>query len=337
MSGSGVAVSTGRRLIEECREKALRLDPVSEQEAIELLELPPENIMDLIAAADAVRRKHKGASISLCSIVNARSGLCSEDCAFCPQYSGHDADVPEYGLMKSGEIVKAANEAIGNGAMKFGIVTSGKGPNDRAGDFELILESIREMKGKVGIHRCASLGVINEEEAVALKEAGLQEFHHNLETARSFYPNICSTRSYDENVATIEAARNAGLRLCSGGIFGMGENNEQRIEMAVELRRLEVGSIPLNFLNPIEGTKLENAKPLTPLEILSIIAVYRLFLPERDLKVAGGREVNLRDVQSFIFFAGANSTMLGNYLTTRGRKAEDDIKMVEDLGLEVGS
>jgi len=187
----------------------------------------------------------------------------------------------------------------------------------------------------VDVHRCASLGVINEEQALALKEAGLQEFHHNLETARSFYPNVCTTRSYDENAASVRAAKSAGLRVCSGGIFGMGENNRQRIELAEELRDLGVDSIPLNFLNPIKGTKLENAKPLRPIEILKIIAVYRLFLPDRDLKVAGGREANLRDMQSFIFFAGANSTMVGNYLTTKGRDAAADLKMIEDLEMEV--
>jgi biotin synthase len=323
-----------RKLIERCREKALNLEPLSQQEGVELLNLPSWCIMDLMASADAVRRKHKGTVINLCSIVNARSGRCPENCSFCSQSVWNDSSVPEYRLMNSEEIIEAAKDAKHNGARKFGIVTSGKGPGSVNGDFDAILKTIGEMKERLDMHRCASLGVITKEEAVALKEAGLLEFHHNLETARSFYPQICTTRSYDENVATVEAAKSAGLKVCSGGIFGMGETNGQRIEMAEELRRLEVESIPLNFLSPVEGTKLAGVPRLKPLEILSIIAVYRLYLPDRDIKVAGGREVNLRDVQSFIFFAGANSTMLGNYLTTKGRAAEDDVRMIEDLGLE---
>ncbi|MDH5542503.1 MAG: biotin synthase BioB [Nitrospinota bacterium] len=324
-----------RKLIESCRESALRNEKISEQDALELITLPREHIMDLIAAADAVRRKHKGNRISLCSIVNARSGRCGEDCAFCPQSVFSKSESPEYALMGADEIVSAAEKAIGDGAHKFGIVTSGKGPEKNNGDFEKIIASIRSMKQNVGIHRCASLGVIDSEQAVALKEAGLDEFHHNLETARSFYPKICSTRDYDENVATIAAAKSAGLRVCCGGILGMGETPVQRIELASELRELGVDSIPLNFLNPVEGTKLEKSERLKPLEVLQIIAVFRLFLPDRDIKVAGGREVNLRDLQSWMFFAGANSTMVGNYLTTTGRNAEDDVRMVEDLGLEV--
>ncbi len=323
-----------RKLIERCREKALNLEPLSTKEGVELLNLPSEDIMDLMAAADAVRRKHKGTVINLCSIVNARSGRCAENCAFCSQSAWNDSEVPEYRLMNSDEIIDAAKDAKNNGARKFGIVTSGRGPGSVNGDFDAILKTLGEMKERLDMHRCASLGLITKEEAVALKEAGLLEFHHNLETARSFYPQICTSRSYDDNVATVEAAKSAGLKVCSGGIFGMGETNEHRIEMAEELRRLEVESIPLNFLSPVEGTKLAGAPRLKPLEILSIIAVYRLYLPDRDIKVAGGREVNLRDAQSFIFFAGANSTMLGNYLTTKGRAAEDDVRMIEDLGLE---
>ena len=324
-----------RELINLCREKALALQEVSGSEALELLSLSPEYTMDLLAAADAVRRKHKGTAISLCSVVNARSGRCEEDCAFCAQSAFSKADSPAYPLMESGSVINAAQEAVVSGAHKFGVVTSGKGPGKANGDFKGIVESLKAIKDNVDIHRCASLGVVTREEAVALKEAGLQEFHHNLETARSFYPSICTTRSYDENVETVKAVKAAGLRICCGGIFGMGESAEQRIELAEEFRSLKVDSVPLNFLNPIKGTKLENAPALRPLEILQIIAVYRLFLPDTDIKVAGGREVNLRDLQSFIFFAGANSTMVGNYLTTSGRSSDDDLKMVADLGLDV--
>lgn len=329
------AVSTGRELIGRCEEKALRGEQVTPDEALELLNLPSDLVMPLMAAADRVRRYYKGNAISLCSIVNARSGRCPEDCAFCSQSVFHTSEIPEYDLMETEELIAAAGDAVKNGAHKFGIVTSGKGVEAQTGDIEKICGSIREMKSRLPVHRCASLGVISVEEARALKEAGLDEFHHNLETARSFYPNVCTTRPYDENVDSLRAAKQAGLRVCGGGIFGMGEDNRQRIELAEELRELGVDSIPLNFLNPVKGTKLENVKPLRPLEILNIIAVYRLFLPDKDIKVAGGREVNLRGLQSFIFFAGANSTMVGNYLTTKGRDAAEDLRMIADLELEV--
>jgi biotin synthase len=326
---------SGEELIARCRDKALRLDPVTPEEGLRLMELSSEFVMPLMAAADKVRRFYKGNDVSLCSIINARSGRCPEDCAFCSQSVHSTSEVPEYALVDGETIINSAKLSLANGAHKFGIVTSGKGAATREGEFMELVERVAEMREQVNIHRCASLGVINEVEALALKEAGLQEFHHNLETARSFYPNICGTRDYDENVATIKAVRKAGLRVCCGGIFGMGESPAQRIELAEELRELKVDSIPLNFLNPIKGTRLENANHLRPLEILKIIAVFRLYLPDKDLKVAGGREVNQRDLQSFMFFAGANSTMVGNYLTTTGRDAAQDLKMIEDLELVV--
>ena len=322
-------------LIHDCMEKALRDEPLTAAEALEIVNLHSDYVMPLMAAADRVRRFYKGNRVSLCSVINARSGRCPEDCAFCPQSAHASSQVPAYDLVDGGTITKAASEALSNGAHKFGIVTSGKGAATRAGEFSELLGRIRDMRDTVGIHRCASLGVITEGEALALKEAGLQEFHHNLETARGFYSNICSTRSYDENVESVRAAKKAGLRVCCGGILGMGESPEQRVEFAEELRRLGVDSIPLNFLNPIKGTALENQPPLKPLEILKIIAFFRLYLPKTDIKVAGGREVNLRGLQSFIFFAGANSAMVGNYLTTSGRAAADTLEMIADLELEV--
>ncbi len=327
-------MTSPEQLIERCREKALRLEPVSPGEGLELMLLPSEQIMPLMAAADKVRRRHKGNRISLCSIINARSGRCPEDCAFCSQSVHATSLIPEYGLVDSETIIASARNSLANKAHKFGLVTSGRGPQTREGEFDEILDRLREVGKNAPIHRCASLGVITEEQGRALKKAGLDEFHHNLETARSFYPSVCTTRDYDENVAAVRAARSAGLRVCSGGIFGMGETPEQRVELAEELRSLGVDSIPLNFLNPVSGTRLQNAAPLRPLEILKIIAVYRLYLPDKDIKVAGGREANLRDLQSFMFFAGANSTMVGNYLTTKGRDPAEDLQMIRDLELE---
>ncbi len=191
------------------------------------------------------------------------------------------------------------------------------------------------MKDEVNIQRCASLGIIDEATARRLKDAGVEEYHHNLETARSFFPNICTTHDYEEDVATVRAVKSAGLKACCGGIFGMGESREQRIEMAFTIKELDVDSIPMNFLNPIKGTQLENAEPMAPFEILKTIAVYRLIFPDKDIKLAGGREKNLRDLQCMMFAAGANSTMIGNYLTTFGRPASEDLQMINDLGLTV--
>ncbi len=323
--------------IRECEAKALADNPLGWDEAVSLMGLDSSYIFDLIAAANRVRRHYKGDEVSLCSIINAKSGKCPEDCAFCSQSVHATSDIPEFDMVSREAIIDGARDAIKSGAHKFGIVTSGYGFANGNGETDLdqILGAVTEMKNGVGVHRCASLGVIDEEAALKLKNAGLLEYHHNLETARSFFPSICSSHDYEDDVATVKAVKAAGLRICCGGIFGMGESVEQRVELAFTLKELDVDSVPLNFLNPIEGTKLEKVEPLAPLEILKIIAAYRMILPAKDIKVAGGREKNLRDLQSLIFAAGANSTMVGNYLTTHGRSANEDLRMISDLGLTV--
>ena len=181
---------------------------------------------------------------------------------------------------------------------------------------------------------CASLGLLDIDTALRYKKAGLKNYHHNLETSESFFKNICSTHSYKESIETVRIAKKTGFRVCSGGIFGMGETPQQRVELAFTLKELDVDCIPMNFLNPISGTPLENMPPMKPLEILKTIAVYRFILPQKDIIICGGREINLRDLQSFMFVAGANGTMLGNYLTTKGRAAKEDLQMIKDLGLD---
>jgi biotin synthase len=326
-----------RSFIRRMEEKALFNIPLTADEALEVLRLSDESVFDLIATADRVRRQYKGTEISLCSIINAKSGHCPEDCAFCSQSAHANADAPVFDFVGAGKVVEGAKAAMANGAHKFGIVTSGYGYSGAGPKAEIdqVTRAIEAMKAGVGIHRCASLGIIDEEAAVALREAGLDEYHHNLETARSFFPNICTTHDYDEDVATVLAVKAAGLRVCCGGIFGLGESDEQRVELAMTLKELDVDSVPINFLNPIKGTRLENAEPIPPLDILKIIAMFRLILPDKDLKVAGGREKNLRDLQGLMFAAGANSTMVGNYLTTLGRPAEADLQLIADLGLTV--
>ncbi|MBI4665626.1 MAG: biotin synthase BioB [Nitrospinae bacterium] len=326
-----------REFINHVERKALANQPLTWDEAVGVMKTSPDNIFDLIASANRIRRKFKGVEISLCSIINAKSGGCPEDCAFCAQSVHSSADSPRFNLVSTDAILDGARSALSAGAHKYGIVTSGYGYTGASGKNELdsILTAVRKMKETVGIHRCASLGILDESTAMELKNAGVLEYHHNLETARSFFPQICSTHDYEEDVETVRVVKRAGLRACCGGIFGMGETPEQRVELAFTLKELDVDSIPLNFLNPIKGTKLENMPPLKPFEILTIIAAYRMILPDKDIKVAGGREKNLRDLQSLMFAAGANSTMVGNYLTTCGRPAEDDLQLIADLELTV--
>ncbi len=306
------------------------------REARTILETRPEEVFHLLASANDVRRHFKGETLDLCGIVNAKSGACPEDCGFCSQSVHHKSDVPVYGLLREEEIVSRAREARDMGAQRFGIVTSGPGIENED-DFETICASIRSISRGTALGRCASLGSLDDSQLEQLKAAGLQSIHHNIETAESFFENICTTHTYGDRVRMIKAAKDMGFKVCSGGIFGMGESPEQRVEMALALRELNVDSIPLNFLNPVPGTRLEKAEPLAPLEILNIIAMFRLLLPDKDIRVCGGRERNLRSLQPLMFAAGANGTMVGNYLTTQGRDFKEDLQMIADLGLEAGN
>ncbi|UCD84194.1 MAG: biotin synthase BioB [Deltaproteobacteria bacterium] len=321
-------------LLKEIEEKVLNEIPLGSQEVSSLTSLDGSDLFELFALANRLRERYHGNEIRLCSIINAKSGLCPEDCAFCAQSLHSRTDIDTYPLVEAREIMTAAQEAQGNGAVEFSIVTSGYGIKDEK-EMSNICRALRELKEGASLERCASLGVLDRAALRRLKEAGLQRFHHNLETARSFFSKICTTHEYEEDIETVRVAKKVGLKVCCGGIFGLGESWEQRIELALTLRELGVDSVPLNFLNPIKGTKLESANNLTPRECLEIIALYRLLLPEKDVLVCGGREVNLRDLQSLMFFAGANGTMTGNYLTTPGRSPREDRQLIEDLGLRI--
>ncbi|MBN2287814.1 MAG: biotin synthase BioB [Candidatus Glassbacteria bacterium] len=288
----------------------------------------------LIAVTDRLRRSHSGNRIRLCSIVNARSGGCPEDCAFCAQSARHGTRVERYPLLPAERLIEAAVNARHSGAGEFSIVTSGRslGNGRQLTTVETALKEIGDRCS--GIQRCASLGRVEPRLLERLKAAGLDCFHHNLEACREFFPRICTTHSYQDRVEMVRLARAAGLRVCSGGIFGMGESPDQRVALALELAALEVDSVPLNFLHPIPGTPLENVCRLTPHECLRIIAMFRLVLPDKDIIVCGGREVNLGQMQPMIFRAGANGILIGNYLTTEGGSVPDDLQMLEDLGLE---
>ncbi len=322
------------KISEHLQDKVLSGEGLSPLEAEELFLSKNGDLLEIMVLANRAREKFKGNEVSLCSIINAKSGLCPEDCAFCSQSMYHKTTAPVYPLVTVEKILERAQEAERIKAREFSIVISGYGPENED-EINKLAEAISSVGEKTALEPCASLGILTEEAMITLKKAGLKNYHHNLETARSYYPNICTTHSYDEDVATVRTAKELGFKVCCGGIFGMGESWEQRIEFAFTLKELDVDSIPLNFLNPIPGTKLEGANNLRPLECLKIISLFRLIMPQKDIFVCGGREVNLRDLQSNIFFAGANGMMIGGYLTTKGRQPEEDLRMIDDLGLKI--
>ncbi len=326
-----------RDFIRDMEEKALSGVRLTAEEGCRLMRLSGPDVMDLIASANRVRRHYWGDTINLCSIVNAKSGDCSENCNFCAQSAYHDTGIPTYPLMAADDILRAAEEAAGHKAEAFGIVAAWRGLREGP-VLSAVLQRIRELVAAGHTRTDASLGIIEDPKiAIQLKEAGLAYYNHNLETAESYFPQICTTHTYEDRVRTIQYCKAAGIGVCSGGIFGMGESPEQRVELAVALQELDVDVVPLNFLHAIPGTPFERMAPLRPMEILKIIAVYRLMLPAKDIMTAGGREVHLRDLQSWMFAAGASHTLIGNYLTTLGRKPEDDLQMIEDLELSCAS
>lgn len=301
-------------------------------EALELINTADEDLPELLDRANEIREKYFGNQVILCGIVNAKSGKCSEDCSFCAQSAFHETSVEEYPLLAKESILKAVDDAKTNSTGCFSIVTSGKGYVANEKELESILEVVSEISG---VKKCASLGLITKEQAIKLKEAGLEKFHHNLETAESFFPNMCTTHSYKERVATIMNAKSAGLRVCVGGIFGIGESLEQRVELGIAISELDVDSVPVNIVHPIEGTKIYGrTEKVAVNDVLKLIATYRFLMPDKVIGVFGGRESNLGDRQKEIFRAGANSILVGNYLTVKGNKAMDDINMLKELGLE---
>ena len=307
--------------------------PLAASEALLVADLDFDQFLRLLPITQALREKRFGRRVRLCSIVNAKSGRCAEDCRFCAQSAAWPTGVDEYPLKTPEEIVAEAKQAKPWGAREFSIVTSGKGLKKEA-EIEAVCRAVLAIREEAKLLTCASLGIVDDRTLARLKAAGLNKFHHNLECAKSFWPKICTTHPWEEDVAVVKRAKALGLEVCCGGIFGLGESWAERTELAETLRELQVDSAPLNFLNPIPGTPLENATWLTPLECLKIIALFRLMLPATRLQVCGGRHLNLRDFQSWIFAAGADGMMIGNYLTTKNRPVEDDLRMIHDLGLE---
>jgi len=319
------------------RDIAIRLtrgDSLSQEEAL-MLARQDVDLLSLMWAARSVREHFSGRKVFFCSIINAKSGRCPGDCIFCSQSARHRAEIAVYPMMGKSELLEAIERAAGCGAERVGIVTSGiSAPKGK--ELDVLLECVREATTERNIKICCSLGQVDERLAGLLKEAGVTRYHHNLESSAGFYNKISKTIRYEDKVATVRAAKSVGLETCCGGIFGLGETWEDRVELAMAIRELGVDSVPLNFLRPMKGTPAGDLQPLSPREALRIVALFRLMLPDKTIKVCGGREFVLRDMQSWMYYAGANGAILGNYLTTAGRPPEEDLKMVEDLGLEVG-
>jgi biotin synthase len=305
------------------------------QKSLNLQRLTSEDIKNLISAdlgelmklAERIKLKFMGDQPQTCAIINARSGLCSEDCSFCAQSSHFDTGAPVYDFIDLAKIDTAAKDLAAKGIERFSIVTSGIGPNDA--EFEKIKESMGIIKSH-GLTPDASVGCMSYEKLMELKEAGMDAYHHNLEVSRTFFKEICTTHDYEDDVNTVRDAVNAGLYVCSGGIFGLGENWAQRVELAETLRELKVQSVPINFLNPIKGTPMEGREILTEEEALRIVAVYRFILPDRSIRVCGGRSIVFsgKDSASRVLKAGASGVMVGDYLTVKGVSIDDDLNQL---------
>ncbi len=308
---------------------------ISREAALWLFNLETSaDILDLLSWANRIRESFKGNKIHLCSIVNAKAGSCSENCSFCAQSSFYQTGSPKYGFIDPEPVMEAAEEAGKNSVTAVGLVAAWKGLNEGP-ILDEVCDRIREIKAGGKTRPDASLGIIKKQ-AVAdrLKEAGLECYGHNLESSRRFFPKTSSTHSFDDRLETIKHLKKAGIKICSGGIIGMGETREDRCDLAFELRAIGANVVPINILNPVPGTPFENNPPLPVMEILKTIACFRLILPRQEIMIAGGRTVNLRDAQSMIFMAGASALMVGNYLTTLNQPVEKDLQMIKDLGLD---
>ncbi|MBN1788122.1 MAG: biotin synthase BioB [Sedimentisphaerales bacterium] len=312
--------------------RVLNSEDIDRSRIEHLFSLGDEDFEDLLYWANKIRQKFFGNKIKVCSIVPGRLGGCSQDCKFCAQSARYETSFKETKILTDAQILDAAREAKQKGVPNFGIVYSGRSVTEK--ELQRLEKLIGEMKDTIGIGVCASLGIIDFDQAERLAKAGLARYNHNLETSRNNFKNIVTTHEYDKRVETIKAAKKAGLGICAGGIFGIGETDADRIDLAIELCQLDVDMVPMNFLHPIAGTPLADFPTMQPREILRLIALYRFILPKVDIKVAGGRVLNLRDMQSWMFRAGATAILSGNYLTTAGRAVEEDLQMLEDLGFE---
>ncbi|MCB1214066.1 MAG: biotin synthase BioB [Deltaproteobacteria bacterium] len=315
--------------------KILQKGGIGPDLARQILDLDEDSFFNsVLPITKALREAVFQNEVSFCSITNAKSGACIEDCSFCAQSNAYkSAPSPVYALMSADKILEKAKKKKKFGGTEFSIVTSGRGMS-KAKELDTMVDAITKIREQTDLETCASLGLMEEKDLRRLKDAGMIHYHHNIETARSYFPNIVTTHTWDEEAQTVRQAKAMGFEVCCGGIMGMGENKDQRVEFTYQLKELAPDSIPINFLNPRPGTPLADKHDLEPLDCLKIIAILRLAMPKTEIFVCGGREVNLKDYQRYMFDAGASGTMLGNYLTTSGQAPQDDLTMIKELGLK---
>jgi biotin synthase len=313
-------------------DKVLAGELLTKEEALSVLRADDDELLPLLHAAFRVRRHYFGKKVKLNMIFNAKSGYCPEDCGYCSQSIVSTAPIEKYTLLKKEVLVQGAKEALARKAGTYCIVASGRGPTEK--ELQEVIEAVKEIKSETKLKICACLGILTDDQARRLKEAGVDRYNHNLNTSADHYANITTTHTYDDRVRTVEKVKAAGISPCSGCIIGMGESHEQVVEIAYALRELDADSIPVNFLNAIPGTPLENMKELNPRYCLKVLALFRFICPSKEIRVSGGREVNLRQLQAFALYP-ANAIFVGDYLTTEGQAVSLDHEMIRDLGFEI--
>ena len=312
--------------------RVLAGESLDKTDALAVLESTDLELLDVLAAVWRVRHHFFGSTVQLFFLMNAKSGLCPEDCGYCSQSKVSEAEIPRYNLLSAPKLLAAAKLAVERQSKTFCIVISARGPSER--EMDAVCRIVPEIKQQYDLNICACLGLLTPQQAQRLAAAGVDKVNHNLNTSARFYSEICSTHTHADRVATLEACRSAGLELCSGGIIGMGETHEDLVDMALELRRLNVESIPLNFLNAIDGTPLEATNKLNPRDCLRALAMMRLVNPAAEIRIAGGREIHLGSLQAMGLYA-ANSMFVGDYLTTQGQLPAADYRMIEELGFTI--
>ncbi len=305
---------------------------ISREDALSILDAPNSDTLAILAAGYRIRHRYFGNTVQLYFLMNAKSGLCPEDCHYCSQSKISKAPVPKYNILKRDELLEGAKLASERGAKTYCLVISARGPNER--EMNAVETIVPEIKEKYGLDICACLGLLDREQADRLKACGVDRVNHNLNTSETYYGEICSTHTYGDRVQTLRHVRDAGMEMCSGGIIGMGESREDIVSMAFDLRELGVQSIPLNFLNSIEGTPLEKTENLSASDCLRALAMFRFVNPDRELRISGGREIHLRSLQPLGLYV-ANSLFVGDYLTTKGQAPKADYEMIQDMGFEV--
>ncbi len=313
-------------MVNKIKNKILSGEKITYGDALSLADAP---INQLISAADEIRKHFCGNIFDICSIINAKSGRCSEDCKFCAQSAHYKTNINEYPILDKDEIIKNALYMAEKGVLRFSIVTSGKALTDK--DVNILAETIKEIKSKSNISICASLGLLSDENFKKLKDAGLERVHNNLETSKNFFPKVCSTHTFDDKVNALKAALKSNLSVCSGGIIGLGESMQDRIDLAFSLEKLNIKSVPLNILSPVKGTPFENNKPLSEEEILKTTAIFRFIIPDAFIRLAGGRSI-LKDKGKKTFLSGANAAITGDMLTTCGISVDTDMQIIKETG-----